>query len=322
MELKELGGFSGNDIHPATFTCRVEGTGNEILQLREIILNACDNTPFINVAKRFYKIEGTNINNYKIIFNPPATILFKDGKKYVAKCHPHDEFDEMLGLQVALLKSFGIKYVDLQEMLKGATMQKKFCNMSAHKVRQMKAKAKIEEVDVKEGKSYTTSSQIITDKIIVNGNELCVGLNIENGNRFWVEEPSRTYVGTNWTNFIPKPKCGRPRKSTTTTTTKRPVGRPKKVKTEEQKPKRPVGRPRKVKSQEIEAGDFVRVLKSASSPHEEIDKMIGRVCEVFRVDKFHTGRIPYDVYQEDKSDWWSFSQDELELVKKGDKHEK
>lgn len=232
------------------------------------------------------------VNEYKIIFNPPATILFKDGKKYVAKCHPDDVFDEITGLQVALLKSFGIKYADLQEMLKTAEFQKKHFDMSAHQIRQMKAKAKMEEIDVKEGKSYTTS------KIIVNGNELCIGADIETGTKFWCKEPSRHYVETNWINFIPKTKRGRPRK----------------VNPEEPKLKRPVGRPRK---QKLEVGDYVRIKKPRENDClAEIYK-----DKLYQVTKFDcNGNAVIKDYESALAGIYSV--DRLELVKKGDKYDK
>lgn len=59
------------------------------------------------------------------IFNEPATILYKDGKKYVCKCDKEDKFSEELGLALCLLKSFGVSYSDFEELLKGAKRQNK-----------------------------------------------------------------------------------------------------------------------------------------------------------------------------------------------------
>ena len=53
----------------------------------------------------------------KIIFNPPATILFRDGEKYISKCHENDTYDEEKALAITLLKSFGISYLDLKRMI-------------------------------------------------------------------------------------------------------------------------------------------------------------------------------------------------------------
>lgn len=41
----------------------------------------------------------------KVIFNPPATIVFwNDGTKTVSKCEPCDVFDETLGFALCVLK--------------------------------------------------------------------------------------------------------------------------------------------------------------------------------------------------------------------------
>lgn len=55
----------------------------------------------------------------KVIFNPPATILFMNGKKYVSKAH-NEEFDEEKGLLMCLAKANGITHLQLKKMLKGA----------------------------------------------------------------------------------------------------------------------------------------------------------------------------------------------------------
>lgn len=60
---------------------------------------------------------------HEVIFNEPATILYKDGKKYVCKCDKQDKFSEELGLALCLLKSFGVSYSDFEELLKGAKRQ-------------------------------------------------------------------------------------------------------------------------------------------------------------------------------------------------------
>ena len=61
----------------------------------------------------------------EVIFNEPATVLYKDGKKYVCKCDKEDKFSEELGLALCLLKSFGVSYSDFEEILKGAKRQNK-----------------------------------------------------------------------------------------------------------------------------------------------------------------------------------------------------
>lgn len=59
----------------------------------------------------------------EVIFNEPATILYKGGKKYVCKCDKQDKFSEELGLALCLLKSFGVSYSDFEKLLKGAKRQ-------------------------------------------------------------------------------------------------------------------------------------------------------------------------------------------------------
>lgn len=120
-------------------------------KIKRPILNPLD-----NVIDLFVKLNMIdNPMPDKIIFNPPATIIFKNGKKFVAKCHPDDEFDEEQGLMVALLKSFGIKYKDLQEMLKAA--------------KRPQPKNEIEEVDVEDGKSYNSIGNDRMQDCIANG---------------------------------------------------------------------------------------------------------------------------------------------------------
>lgn len=59
----------------------------------------------------------------KLIFNKNATILLKDGKKYVAKCHPEDTYDREKGLLLCLAKAYGYSYQDIQDMLSNAEIQ-------------------------------------------------------------------------------------------------------------------------------------------------------------------------------------------------------
>lgn len=72
------------------------------------------------------------VNNYKFIFNDPATILFVNGKKYVAKAHD-EEFDCEKGVLVCLMKSFGISHLDLKRMIKNAKVQSKGKKTSTNK---------------------------------------------------------------------------------------------------------------------------------------------------------------------------------------------
>lgn len=70
----------------------------------------------------------------KVIFNEKATVLIKDGKKYVSKCMDSDTYDKEKGLLLCLAKANGISYRDLQEMIEGA----KDCN--AEKVKEFAGK--------------------------------------------------------------------------------------------------------------------------------------------------------------------------------------
>ena len=64
----------------------------------------------------FYRAEP------KVIFNPPATILYIDGRKYVSKAH-NEEFDEEKGLLMCLAKANGITHLQLKRMIKNAKRQ-------------------------------------------------------------------------------------------------------------------------------------------------------------------------------------------------------
>lgn len=68
------------------------------------------------------KKENKEVNDkdMRVIFNDRATILFKDGKKFVAKCEPDDEFDKEKGLYVCLAKAAGYKFDDIQKLLDNA----------------------------------------------------------------------------------------------------------------------------------------------------------------------------------------------------------
>lgn len=60
----------------------------------------------------------------RVIFSDKATVLIKDGKKYVSKCKDGDAYDKEKGLLLCLAQANGISYRDLQEMIAGA----KDCN--------------------------------------------------------------------------------------------------------------------------------------------------------------------------------------------------
>lgn len=72
---------------------------------------------------RNYLNKSSEQNKPKVIFNPPATILFINGKKYVSKAH-NEPFDEEKGLLMCLAKAQGITHLELKRMIKGAIKQK------------------------------------------------------------------------------------------------------------------------------------------------------------------------------------------------------
>lgn len=90
---------------------------------------------FTAIARYGYGCDGlrakcTTVDNYrelktsratkdKVVFNPPATILWRNGKKYVSKAH-NEEFDEEKGLLMCLAKANGITHLELKRMIKDA----------------------------------------------------------------------------------------------------------------------------------------------------------------------------------------------------------
>lgn len=59
----------------------------------------------------------------KLIFRDNATILLKDGKRYVTKCQAGDTYDIEKGLLLCLAKANGYTYNDIYEMLNNAEYQ-------------------------------------------------------------------------------------------------------------------------------------------------------------------------------------------------------
>ena len=56
----------------------------------------------------------------KVIFNDKATILFLNGKKYIAKCDEEDTYDKEKGLLLCLAKSIGYGYDAIKKMIENA----------------------------------------------------------------------------------------------------------------------------------------------------------------------------------------------------------
>lgn len=75
-------------------------------------------------GKQYYCCDdgdwSEEIPDTKVIFNGKATVLIKDGKKYVSKCKDGDTYDKEKGLLLCLAQANGISYKDLQEMIAGA----------------------------------------------------------------------------------------------------------------------------------------------------------------------------------------------------------
>lgn len=67
---------------------------------------------------------GQKEDEFRVVFNDPATILWVNGKKYVSKAH-NEEFDEEKGLLMCLAKANGISHLKLKKLLKSAEVQTK-----------------------------------------------------------------------------------------------------------------------------------------------------------------------------------------------------
>lgn len=82
---------------------------------------------YIGVADLLCR-SGVPLENAKVIFNPPCTILIANGKKYIARTH-NEDFDEEKGLLMCIAKANGITHLQLKRMIKGAQRpQKKTTN--------------------------------------------------------------------------------------------------------------------------------------------------------------------------------------------------
>jgi hypothetical protein len=71
-----------------------------------------------NIENFWPDISSKN-HEIKVIFNPPATILYMNGNKYVSKVHG-EEFDEEKGLLMCLAKAHGHSHGEIKQMLKNA----------------------------------------------------------------------------------------------------------------------------------------------------------------------------------------------------------
>lgn len=73
----------------------------------------------VTTVDDYRELKSSRTTKDKVIFNPPATILWRNGKKYVSKAH-NEEFDEEKGLLMCLAKANGITHLELKRMIKNA----------------------------------------------------------------------------------------------------------------------------------------------------------------------------------------------------------
>ena len=132
-------------------------------------------------------LELSKQKAYRVIFKDNATILFKDGKKYVAKCCDGDTYDREKGLLVCLAKAHGYTFNDLQEMLESAEAPK-------GKVREVERNAEVGEyikvVNIIHSRGYYKKNDIIKVK------EMCGGYVVVKDN--WTIAPSEYVVLENY----------------------------------------------------------------------------------------------------------------------------
>ena len=76
------------------------------------------------IKRKYRELKQQTTNNLnthnieKVIFSPPATIVFfKDGSKSVAKCHKDDEYSKEVGFAMAITKKMFKNYANLTEYL-------------------------------------------------------------------------------------------------------------------------------------------------------------------------------------------------------------
>lgn len=71
--------------------------------------------PHIDGVSVYFKEKTPTLA--KVIVNGPATVLFIEGKKYVAKCHD-EEFDVTKGVLVCIAKYMGVTHSRIKAILK------------------------------------------------------------------------------------------------------------------------------------------------------------------------------------------------------------
>ena len=109
------------DYYPNKVTLDLENVDDEQLK---VLIDYCDRdgrykhlyAPYsgnilerAKVSKyvRYDRKEREKLTPKKVIFNPPATIVFwTDGTKTIVKCREDDIFDEEIGLSMAIAQKF------------------------------------------------------------------------------------------------------------------------------------------------------------------------------------------------------------------------
>jgi len=95
--------------------------GLTILKFKE----KCRDIPIYFLTDCLLKLEGKyQPKKIRVMFNPPATILWIGNEKYISKAHD-EEFDEEKGLLMCLAKAAGISHLKLKKLLKDAERPKK-----------------------------------------------------------------------------------------------------------------------------------------------------------------------------------------------------
>lgn len=147
---------------------------NEIIKVKKGEAKMKNSNPTIK------KMPIFNGASYKVTFNGPATILFVDGiyskrkQKFVTKAY-NEDFDEEKGLALALLKSFGMSYLDFKRILATAKKEEK-------KVEERKEEPKAEAKET-------------PNKIRVNGIDFTVGSHAP----IYTVEPTRSTEKSKYT---------------------------------------------------------------------------------------------------------------------------
>lgn len=149
-----------------------------------------------------------NGKSYSVIFNGPATVLFVDEiysrkkEKFVTKAY-NEVLDEEKGLALALLKSFGMSYLDFKRILATSKKEEKEVKENKNQVKVKKEVIKNEIVvdspkGKKKGKPFTF---FVGDKVIVRNCDYYTHTTNANGRKnlnkvCTIEKDNSDYTGT------------------------------------------------------------------------------------------------------------------------------